>query len=52
LDGIHGARKLGQHAVASSVRDPATMLAYESVHLLASSGEGAQGSGLVLADQA
>ena len=52
LDRIDRARKLGQHAIASGVGDPAPMLSNQPVHDLASGSEGAQSPGLVLAYQA
>src|SRR3954447_18664358 len=52
LDGIHRARELGKHAIASGVGDPAAVVPNQPIHDLASGSEAAQGPGLVLAYKA
>jgi hypothetical protein len=52
LHGIHGARELGEHAVARGVRDPAAVLGNEAVQDLPAGGENAQRPDLVRPHQA
>jgi hypothetical protein len=52
LNGIHGARELGEHAVARGVGDPAAVLGDEAVKDLPACGEKAKCPDLVRPDQA
>jgi hypothetical protein len=52
VNGVHGARELGQNTIASGIRDAATMFSDQAIHLFAVGGQGTKGPGLVLAHQA